>query len=117
MVLADTSVSIEHFRYGEAKLADLLFEGLVLTHPCICGELACGSLKSRAATIADLNALPSAKLLSTADVLQLIEGRKLWGRGLGWVDAHLLASALVSNCQLWTFDNKLDEAARELGLR
>ncbi|MGA2771885.1 MAG: PIN domain-containing protein [Bryobacteraceae bacterium] len=116
MVLADTSVWIQHFRKGEPTLADHLSEGLVLMHPFVSGELACGNLKSRAAILSDLHALPPAKLASHTEVLQLIEDRRLWGRGLGWVDAHLLASALLSHCGFRTLDKKLGEAAAELGL-
>ena len=97
-------------------MADHLSEGLVLMHPFVSGELACGNLKSRAAILSDLHALPPAKLASHTEVLQLIEDRRLWGRGLGWVDAHLLASALLSHCGFRTLDKKLGEAAAELGL-
>ncbi|MBL8292900.1 MAG: PIN domain-containing protein [Bryobacterales bacterium] len=116
MVLADTSVWIEHFRHREPALVDLLSEGLVLIHPFVSGELACGNLKGRAAILSDLHALPPAKLASNAEVLQLIEDRRLWGRELGWIDAHLLASALLSNCRFWTLDIRLAKAAAELGL-
>lgn len=68
------------------------------------------------AYLSDLQALPSAKAASNTEVLQLIEDRRLWGRGLGWVDVHLLASALLSHCGFWTLDKKLGDAARELGL-
>lgn len=85
-------------------------------HPFVSGELACGNLKSRVAILSDLHALPPAKLASHTEVLQLIEDRRLWGRGLGWVDAHLLASALLSHCGFRTLDKKLGEAAAELGL-
>jgi len=85
-------------------------------HPFVSGELACGNLKSREAILSDLHALPAAKLASHTEVLQLIEDRRLWGRGLGWVDVHLLASALLSHCGFWTLDKKLAEAAAELGL-
>lgn len=112
MVLADTSVWIQHFRQGVPALAALLSEGLVLMHPFVSGELACGNLKNRASVLADLHALPSATLASETEVLQLIEERRLWGRGLGWIDAHLLASALLSHCELWTLDKHLAKAAR-----
>lgn len=116
MMLADTSVWIQHFRRGEPTLANRLSEGLVLMHPFVSGELACGNLKNRGAILSDLHALPSAKLASNTEVLQLIEDRRLWGRGLGWVDVHLLASALLSHCGFWTLDRKLGEAAMELRL-
>jgi predicted nucleic acid-binding protein len=116
MVLVDTSVWIQHFRQGEPALADRLSEGLVLMHPFITGELACGTLKSRVEVLSYLHALPSATVASNAEIFQLIEERRLWGRGLGWVDAHLLASALLSHCGLWTLDKQLEEAATELGV-
>jgi predicted nucleic acid-binding protein len=116
MVLADTSVWIEHFRRREPALAGLLSEGIVLIHPFVAGELACGNLKNRAAILSYLQALPPVRLASNAEVLHLIEDRRLWGGGLGWVDAHLLASALLSTCQFWTRDARLAKAARELGL-
>jgi predicted nucleic acid-binding protein len=116
MVLADTSVWIQHFRRGEPTLVDLLEEGLVLMHPFISGELACGNLKNRAAILSDLQALPQAAVAFHAEVLQLIEERPLWGRGLGWIDLHLLAAALLAGCGLWTLDKRLARAAKELGL-
>ena len=116
MVLADTSVWIEHFRHREPTLADRLSEGLVLMHPFVSGELACGNLKDRAGILSDLQALPQSRLASNEEVLQLIEDRRLWGRGLGWIDAHLLASALLSNCRFWTLDVRLAKTAGELGL-
>jgi predicted nucleic acid-binding protein len=116
MVLADTSVWVRHFRRGEPALADLLSGGRILMHPFISGELACGNLKSRAATLSGLDALPSAELASNKEVFELVQDRRLWGRGLAWVDAHLLASALLSHCGLWTLDKKLGEAAAKLGL-
>lgn len=117
MLLADTSVWIEHFRYGQPKLADHLSKGLVLMHPCVSGELACGNLKNRAAVLSDLKTLPSATLATDTEVLELIEKRGLWGRGLGWIDAHLLASAVLSGCRLWSLDKRLERAAVDLGLR
>jgi predicted nucleic acid-binding protein len=114
MILADTSVWIQHFRRGEPSLADRLFEGTILIHPFVSGELACGNLKTRVTTLSDLHALPAAKVASDEEVFHLIEDRRLRGRGLGWVDAHLLASALLSHCALWTLDKKLREAAKDL---
>jgi len=116
MVLADTSIWVEHFRHGEPALAKRLSDGLVLMHPFVTGELACGNLKDRAAILTDLEALPPARVASNPEVRQLVEERKLWGRGLGWIDAHLLASALLSNCQFWTLDKRLEHTAAELGL-
>src|SRR5258708_4798385 len=102
MVLADTSIWIAHFRHREPTLADRLSEGLVLMHPFVSGELACGNLKDRAAILSHLHALLPARLASNSEVLRLIEDRRLWGRGLGWTDVNLLASSLLSNCRFWT---------------
>jgi predicted nucleic acid-binding protein len=116
MILADTSVWIEHFRHGEPRLASGLRDGFVLMHPFVAGELACGNLKGRASLLADLATLPQAVVASHIETLRLLEDRRLWGQGLGWVDVHLLASALLSHCELWTFDAWLHKAAGELGL-
>ena len=116
MLLVDTSVWVQHFRRGEPILVDRLTEGRVLMHPFILGELACGNLKDRPEVLADLNSLPAANVASDAEVLRLIDHRRLWGRGLGWVDLHLLASALLSDCSFWTLDQRLAVAAKELGL-
>jgi len=116
MVLVDTSVWIQHFRQGEPVLSDRLSEGAVLMHPFVSGELACGNLRHRSETLSDLHELPQASLASNSEVLRLIEDRRLWGRGLGWVDLHLLASALLSGCGFWTLDRRLAGAAKELGL-
>jgi predicted nucleic acid-binding protein len=116
VVLADTSVWIQHLRQGLPALADRLGEGLILVHPFVSGELACGNLKNRPAILSDLQALPSAKPASDEEVLQLIEDCGPGGRGLGWVDVHLLASALLSHCGLWTLDKKLGAAAMEMGV-
>lgn len=116
MLLADTSVWISHFRQGEPVLADHLSGGQILMHPFIRGELACGNLKDRPAVLFSLAALPQATLARHEEVLHLIEDRRLFGRGLGWIDAHLVASALISNCGFWTLDVRLAKAAKDLGL-
>jgi predicted nucleic acid-binding protein len=117
MVLVDTSVWIAHFRERQPALADLLCDGLVFTHPFVRGELACGNLSKRASILADFAVLPESARATDAEVMQFVEERKLWGRGLGWVDAHLLASALISRCRFWTLDKRLRAAAAELGLK
>jgi predicted nucleic acid-binding protein len=116
MTLVDTSVWIAHFRKRQPGLVDLLYDGRVLMHPFVTGELACGNLTKRAAVLSDLAALPVATRASDAEVMRLIEDRRLWGRGLGWIDAHLLASTLLSRCRLWTLDQRLGAAAAALGL-
>lgn len=116
MVLADTSVWIEHFRHGHARLRSHLADGLVLMHPFVSGELACGNLKDRSEVLFCLNEMPAAKLATHGEVMTFMEKHRLWGRGLGLVDLHLLASALLSDGQFWTFDKKLAQAASDLGL-
>jgi predicted nucleic acid-binding protein len=96
MVLVDTSVWVSHFRQREPVLADLLRDGLVLSHPSVTGELVCGKLRKRSLILSDLATLPAATPASDAEVMCLIEDRRLWGRGLGWIDAHLLASATLA---------------------
>lgn len=113
-VLADTAGWIEHLRQGEPLLTNMLSEGMVLMHPFVSGELACGTLRNRTAILFHLSALPAAKEASTAEAFGLIEDQKPWGRGLGWIDVHLLASARLSHCPLWTLDKRLVEAARHL---
>jgi predicted nucleic acid-binding protein len=116
MVLVDTSVWIDHFRQGQPELARLLTGAAVLTHPFIIGELACGNLKARATILTDLSALPLVKSASHDEAVRLIDDRKLWGRGIGWIDSHLLASALISNCQFWTLDKRLCQLAHDVGV-
>lgn len=117
MVLVDTSVWIEHFRKGKPQLVDLLDQAAVLMHPFVLGELACGNLNNRAIILNQLRALPEAVSATHHETLSLIERRKLWARGIGLVDAHLLASALLSNCDLWTLHEKLNHASAEAGVR
>jgi predicted nucleic acid-binding protein len=116
VILVDTSVWVAHLRHGEPRLARYLAEGLVLMHPWVRGELACGSMKKRESILSDLQALDAPQIATDLEVLTLIEQRTLWGCGLGWIDVHLLVSSLLSGCRLWTLDKRLDRAARELGL-
>ncbi|HEU4340188.1 MAG TPA: PIN domain-containing protein [Candidatus Binatia bacterium] len=111
MILVDTSVWIEHLRAGSGRLRDLLFAEQVLCHPFIVGELACGTLHNRGEILTMLKALPEAKLLEHEEVLAFLDARRLYGRGIGWVDAHLLASTLLTGCAIWTFDKPLRKAA------
>ncbi|RKX30288.1 MAG: VapC toxin family PIN domain ribonuclease [Verrucomicrobia bacterium] len=114
MILADTSVWIDHLRKGDKELSALLNEGVVQCHPFVIGELACGNLTNRAEILSLLAALPSSSVASQDEALQLVEDRGLAGKGLGWVDVNLLASALLSKCTLWTRDKALAAAAGKL---
>jgi predicted nucleic acid-binding protein len=116
VILVDTSVWVEHLRRGLPGLADVLDQGLVLVHPFVVGELACGNLENRREILDLLAALPVAVSATDDEVLHLLEERRLMGRGIGWFDAHLLASALLSEAPLWTRDRRLVETARHLGI-
>jgi predicted nucleic acid-binding protein len=116
MILVDTSVWIQHLRKGSERLRSLLDEELVFCHPFVVGELACGTLRNRQEVLTLLRALPQARTAEHEEVLHLLEGRRLHGRGLGWIDAHLLASALLTGCTLWTFDKPLSRAATALNI-
>lgn len=115
MILADTSVWIDHLRAGASAgpLVRLLEEGEVAAHPWVVAELALGNVgRRRSVVLADLERLPALAVLADREVRELVEARRLHGRGLGWVDAHLLASCLVSGAELWTLDGPLARAAR-----
>lgn len=119
MTLVDTSVWVEFFRGAgrAARLADFLERDEVVLHSWVLGELALGGLgPRREAVMADLRHVSAAALVPDDEVLELVAGRRLWGLGIGWVDVHLLASALVGGCRLWTFDRSLVAAAGSLGL-
>ena len=100
VILIDTSIWVEHFRKGIPRFSKLLNEAAVCTHPFVIGELACGNLKNRSQLLSDLHLLPSAQSVKDDAVLEVIERRKLWGRGLSWTDMHLLTSALLAGCTL-----------------
>jgi predicted nucleic acid-binding protein len=116
MTLVDTSVWIDHLRRKDAELAAMLSEGQVLVHPWIIGELACGNLQDRKLVLDLLQSLPSAPVASTGEVLFFIEKHALMGRGIGYVDVHLLAAARLAGTRLWTRDKRLVVVADELGM-
>jgi len=116
VILIDTSVWVEHLRQGLPRLASLLQEGEVLIHPWVIGELACGNLSNRRQVLELLQGLPVATVASDAEVLRLIERDQLMGRGIGYVDAHLLASARLSHGRLWTYERRLAAVAEGQGL-
>ena len=117
MVLVDTSVWVSHFRETNDGLMELLNDGEVVCHPFVVGELACGNLKNRTGIIALLEALPTALVVDHEELLSFIETRKVMGKGLGYIDVHLLAAALLTDVSLWTLDKKLDKVAGELQCR
>ena len=114
MVLVDTSVWVAHLRDGNIGLETLLNEGRVAGHSFIIAELACGNLKNRSEILSLLRTLPVAIQAEHDEVMELIETHSLMGKGLGYIDMHLLASALLTDVPLWTLDRKLDETASQL---
>ena len=117
MVLVDTSVWVSHLRDGNNELASLLNEGRVLCHPFIIGELACGNLKDRAMILSFLQWLPMSIEAEHEEVLYFIENNRLMGKGIGYVDAHLIASAVLTGIPIWTLDKKLAQVADDLQIK
>ncbi len=117
MILADTSVWIDHLRKDLPALAAVLEDGRVMMHPFVLGELACGNLSNREEVLRLLSDLPAAPAVTEREALGFIDRRALMGRGIGYIDVHLLAStALAGDAQLWTRDKRLAAVASELEL-
>jgi predicted nucleic acid-binding protein len=116
MVLVDTSVWISHLRRANRDLITLLERSFVLAHPFVIGELACGTLRRREEILEWLRLIPHATLAEDEEVLEMIEIETLWGRGIGWVDAHLAAAARLGSDRLWTVDRRLNHVCVELGI-
>jgi predicted nucleic acid-binding protein len=114
VLLVDTSVWVNHLRRADPQLSRALEEGEVLTHPFVIGELACGSLRRREEFLSLLSRMPAATVATHDEVMQLVERHRLYGRGIGWIDAQVLASALLSDAELYTHDQALREAWRRL---
>jgi len=116
VTLVDTSIWIGHLRESIPLVLNLLDDDALLAHPFVIGELACRNLKNQSHLLNDLRMLPNAQSAKDNEVLELVERRKLWGRGIGWIDMHLLASALLTGCALWTSDKLLKQVAIETGV-
>jgi predicted nucleic acid-binding protein len=117
MILVDTSVWIDHLHHTEGALMALLEQNAVLMHPMILGELACGNLKNRVSLIGLWQNLPRISTASDVEAMQFLEIHELMGKGIGFIDVHLLcAVALENDAQLWTRDKRLAEIATGLGL-
>jgi predicted nucleic acid-binding protein len=117
LILADTSVWIDHFRSGNKELHKALNEGQIVTHPFVIAELALGSLKERDKTLALLDLLPQVQVARMSEIRLMIESRRLYNLGIGLIDSHLIASAFLSSptC-LWTRDKRLRKAAEALDI-
>jgi predicted nucleic acid-binding protein len=117
MILADTSIWIDHLRAGDERLVARLNAGQVLSHPFVAAELALGNLGRRGDVLGALGRLPQAAVASDAELLGFIDNHRLWGQGIGLVDVHLLAAtALTPDARLWTRDRRLEAAAEALGM-
>ena len=117
MILADTSIWIDHFRSGNKELRKRLNEGQVVIHPAIIAELALGSLRERAKTLALLDLLPHVRVAQLGEVRRMIEARRLYNLGIGLTDAQLIASVFINpSTLLWTRDKRLRNAAEGLGI-
>jgi predicted nucleic acid-binding protein len=117
MTLVDTSVWVDHLRRsGDPQLIALLKKNNVWTHPWIVGEIACGNLAHRARVLGELQKLPQLPVARDREVLLLIERRRLMGKGIGYIDAHLLTAAVTQGARLWTRDKRLATIAAALGI-
>ncbi len=117
MILADTSLWVDHLRHGDPVMTERLNAGRICIHPHIIGEIALGSLRQREVVLSALGDLPTVVLASDAEVRTLIESHPLFGRGIGYIDAHLLAAVrLTPASRLWTRDRRLHELAADLGI-
>lgn len=117
-VLVDTSVWIDHFKHGNACLVHLLERDLVLMHPLVVGEIACGTPPNRAATLADLASLRQSQEATIPETIAFMEAEGLYGLGCGLIDMLLLASALLTQrTELWTLDKRLDAIAVSIGVQ
>jgi len=116
MILADTSVWVDHLRNGNPGMQERLRTGRIACHAMVLGELACGNLKRRKEILALLHALPDVERGEDDEVLFFVEHHRLHGSGLGLVDVHLLASCHLAGTPLWTLDNRLKRAARDLSI-
>jgi hypothetical protein len=119
LILADTSVWIDHLRSGNQEMRQRLNRGEIVIHPFIIAELALGSLRERAKTLALLDLLPQARVAQLSEVRRMVEARRLYRFGIGLIDAHLIASIFISldsSTLLWTRDKRLRKAAQRLGI-
>jgi len=114
MILVDTSVWIDFLRSGNGLLQDLLEEGEVATHPVVIGELHVGNISKRDLFLSLLDNLPVVGEATHQEVIQFIEEHKIYGKGVGYFDTHILCSSLISQTPLWTLDKRLDKLAKEL---
>lgn len=115
MILVDTSIWVDHLRAGNPALVGLLQDDLVYCHAFVVGELACGNLVNRSEVLGLLQSLPRLSPATEDEALYFIERHRLMGRGIGYIDTHLLAACVMNNARIWTKDKRLGAVAEELG--
>jgi predicted nucleic acid-binding protein len=117
LILADTSIWIDHFRSGNKEMRKHLNEGQIVIHPSIVAELALGALRNRTKTLALLDLLPQVRAAQLSEVRRMIEARRLYSLSIGLTDAHLIASVFINpSTLLWTRDKRLRKTAEDLGI-
>lgn len=116
MVLVDTSIWVDHLRRGDKRLAQLLAQNRVMMHPMIMGELACGNLQNRNELLGLWQNLPTVKEATHGEAMYFLEHRQLMGKGIGYVDLHLLTAARLNGSRLWTRDKRLAQLANDIGI-
>lgn len=116
MILADTSIWIDHFRSSNRRLIALLDAQQISVHPWVTGELACGNLANRSNILYLLKSLPQVQVATDDEVLFFVEKHRIFGKGIGYIDMHLLAAARLGNLTIWTRDKRLGQIASLLGL-
>lgn len=117
MILPDTSIWIDHLRHADTQMVTVLSRKNALCHPFVIGEIALGTISRRSFVLTQMHALRQPRIAMHDEVLAMIDGHTLYRRGLGYIDAHLLASALLTpGTQLWTRDKRLRSAAKQLGI-
>jgi predicted nucleic acid-binding protein len=114
-IVVDSNIWVHHWRTENRLLMEMMADGEIWTHPLVIGELSMGTLRNRERLLWDLTRLGRPQLATDAETRQMVEARRLWGRGIGWNDAKILASVVIGGCLLWTQDKRLDEAALEMG--
>jgi len=117
LILADTSIWIDYLRSGNMEMRKLLNQGQIVVHPFVIAELALGSLRERAETLALLDLLPQVRVAQLSELRLMIEARRLYSLGIGLTDAHLIASVFLNLPTLmWTRDKRLRKVAEALGI-
>jgi predicted nucleic acid-binding protein len=117
VILADTSIWIDHLRKSNVQMANFLSRGKIAMHPCVVAEIALGSLKNRRQKLGAMDSLRKVRVAQMNEVRRMIEAHSLYSKGIGLTDAHLIASCLLTpGTQLWTHDAALQKAAKALGI-